>query len=91
MARAVNCNLPLYADDYCLIFRDKSIERIEINLNRNCNMFCDWFLGNRLTVHFGEDKTKSIIFRRKNCKNLKKLDIRRGNIMIKQHSTVTYL
>ena len=33
----------------------------------------------------------SILFGRKNSKNLKKLDIRRGDIMIKQHSTVTHL
>ena len=91
MARAVDCELLLYADDSCLIFRDKSIEHIESNLNRNFNTLCDWFLENRLSIHFGEDKTKSILFGRKNCKNFKKLDIRRGDIMIKQHSMVTYL
>ena len=91
MERAVDCDLLFYADDSCLIFRDKSIEQIEINLNRNFNMLCDWFLENRLSIHFGEDKTKSILFGRKNCNNLKKLDIRRGDIMIKQYSTVTYL
>ena len=65
--------------------------QIEINLNRNFNTLCDWFVENRLSIHFGEDKTKCILFGRKNCKNFKKLDIRRGDIMIKQHSTVTYL
>ena len=64
---------------------------MEINLNRNFNTLCDWFLENRLSIHFGEDKTKCILFGRKNCKNLKKLDIKRGDILIKQHSTVTYL
>ena len=89
MAGAVDCDLLLYADDSRLIFRDKSIKQIEINLNRNFNTLCDWFLENRLSIHFGEDETKSILFGRKNCKSLKKLDIRRGDIMIKQHSTVT--
>ena len=88
MAGAVDCDLLLYADDSCLIFRDKSIEQIEINFT---NTLCDWLLEDRLSIHFGEDKTKSILFGRKNCKNLKKLDIRGGDIMIKQHSTVTYL
>ena len=69
----------------------QSIEQIEINLNRNFNTLCNWFLENRLSIHFGEDNTKCILFGRKNCKNLKKLDIRRGDILIKQHSTVTYL
>ena len=43
-ARTVDCNLLLYADDSCVIFRDKSIKQIEIKLNRNFNTLCDWFL-----------------------------------------------
>ena len=84
MARVVDCDLLLYADESCLIFRDKSIQQIEININRNFNTLCDRFLENMLSNHFGEDKTKSILFGRKNVKNLRKLDIRRGDIMIKQ-------
>ena len=91
MAQAVDCDLLLYADDSCLICKDKSIEKIESKLNRNLNALCDLFLENRQSTHFGEDKTKSILFWRKNSKNLEKLDIRRGDIMIKQHSMVTYL
>ena len=91
MARAVNCDLLLYADDSCLIFRDKDIEQIETILNKNFNSLCDWFVENKLSIHFGEDKTKSILFGRKKCKNMKKLEIRRGEIKIKQHSMVTYL
>ena len=91
MARAVDCDLLLYADDSCLIFRDKSIEQIESKLNRNFNALCHWFLEKKLSIHFGEDKTKSILFGRKKCKNLRKLDIRKGDIKSKQHSTVTYL
>ena len=33
----------------------------------------------------------SILFSHKKCKNLEKLDIRRGDIKIKQHSKVKYL
>ena len=75
MARAVNCDLLLYADDSCLIFRDKDIEQIETILNKNFNSLCDWFVENKLSIHFGEEKTKSILFGRKKCKNLNKLDI----------------
>ena len=81
----------LYADDSCLIFRDTDVERIENNLNRNFNSLCNWFVENKLSIHFGEDKTKSILFARKKYKNLKKMNIRRGDIEIKQHSVVTYL
>ena len=91
MARAVDCDLLLYVDDSCLIFRDTDVERIENNLNRNFNSLCNWFVENKLSIHFGEDKTKSILFARKKYKNLKKMNIRRGDIEIKQHSVVTYL
>ena len=37
MARAVDCDLLLYADDSYLIFRDKDIEKIDSTLNRNFN------------------------------------------------------
>ena len=60
LARAVDCDLLLYADDSCLIFRDKNIEQIEINLNRNLNTLCNWFLENRPSIHFGEDKTPKV-------------------------------
>ena len=65
MAWAVDCDLLLHADDSCLIFRDKDIEKIDSTSNRNFNSLCDWFLENKLSIHFGEDKTKSILFGRK--------------------------
>ena len=62
MERAVDCDLLLYADDPCLIFRDKNIEQIENTLNRDFSSLCDWFVENKLSIHFGEDKTKSSLF-----------------------------
>ena len=52
---------------------------------------CDWFVDNKLSIHFGEDKTKSILFASKFKKNFKKLYIKYGDIQIKQHSKVKYL
>ena len=47
---------------------------------------------NKLSIHFGEDKTKSILFTSKRkIKKLQKLEIIYFNIVIKQHSRVTYL
>ena len=66
ISEAVNCELLLYADDTCLIFQHNDIE-IEIQFNRNFTLICDWFLDNKLSIHFGKDKTKSIIFSSK-CK-----------------------
>ena len=53
---------------------------------------CDWFVDNKSSIHFGEDKTKSIFFAStfKN-KNIKNLNIKYGDIQIKQHSKVKYL
>ena len=53
---------------------------------------CDWFVDSKLSVHFGEEKTKSILFETKRqLKNQRDLDLRYGDIEIKQHSRVTYL
>ena len=92
MPQSVSCDLLLYADDSCLIFTGKEIEKIETQLNKDFNSICDWFIDNKLSIHFGEDKTKSIIFgSQRKLKSLKELDIRRDDIKIKQHSEVTYL
>ena len=51
-----------------------------------------WFVDNKLSIPFGEDKTKSILFTSKHkIKKLQKLEIIYNNIRIKQHSQVTYL
>ena len=53
--------------------------------------FCDWFVDNKLSIHFGEDKTKSIPFASKlREKNTRQLNIKYKDINIKQHSEVTY-
>ena len=62
MVQAVNCDLLFYADDAGLIFQYKGINMIEHQLNRNFSNICDWFMDNKLIIHFIEDKTKSILF-----------------------------
>ena len=92
MPQAVECNLLLYADDTCLIFQHKDISEIERILNKNFSSLCDWFVDNKLSIHFGEDKTKSILFSSKHMiKKSKPLNIIYKNIKIKQYSKVTYL
>ena len=92
MPQSVDCDLFLYADDTCVGVTGKYIKTIENNLNRNFNSLCDWFVENRLSIHFGEDKTKSIVFgSKRRLKNINKLAIRRGNIKISQQNKVTYL
>ena len=92
MSQAGKCDLFLYADDLCLACQHKDINEIEKQLNVDFSNICDWFVDNKLSIHFGEDKTKSILFASKfKNKNIKKLNIKYGDIKIKQHSKVKYL
>ena len=92
MSQAVKCNLFLYADDSCLVCQHKDINEIEKQLNKDFESICDWFVDNKLSIHFGDDKTKSILFATKfKIKKVRKLNIKYGDIQIKQHSKVKYL
>ena len=61
MFQALKPNLFLYADDPCLVLQGKDVKEIEKQLNRDSTNICKWFVDNRLRIHFGEDKTKSIL------------------------------
>ena len=90
--QAVNSELLLYADDTCLIYMGKAIQKIEEQLNSDFTSLCEWFIDNKLSVHFGEEKTKSILFgTKRQLKDQRDLDLKYGDIEIKQHSKVTYL
>ena len=92
MPMAVKCNLFLYADDTCLVFPSKNVKDIEKQLNEDFTNIWDWFIDNKLSIHVGEDKTKSIPFASKRkIKKLNRIEMIYKNIRIKQHSRVTYL
>ena len=58
----------------------------------SCSPICNWFVDNKLSIHFSEAKTKSIFFACKHrIKKLQKLEIIYNNICIKQHSRLSYL
>ena len=51
--------------------------QIEKRLNEDFENLCDWSVDNKLSIHFGEDKTKSILFARKRrAKNICQLNIK---------------
>ena len=82
----------LYADDSYLVFHGKDVIEIEKQLKGNFTKICQWFVDNRISIHFGKDKTTSIIFASKRkIQKVPKLNISCKNIKIKQHSKVTYL
>ena len=92
LKRFVDFDLFLYADVFCLVYQHKDVSKTEQNLNKNFSSICDWFVDNKLSIHFGEDKTKCILFGTKQKLNKTgSLNIRHGTIQIKQYHTVTYL
>ena len=92
MSQAVKCNLFVYADDSCLVCQHEYIKETEKQLNKDFENIYDWFVDNKLSIYFGNDKTKSILFATKfKIKKVRKLNIKYGDIQIKQHSKVKYL
>ena len=89
---AIDCDFFLYAYDSCLVYQHKDVKEIERNLKVNFSNVCDWFVDNKLSIHFVEVKTKCILFGTKNRLNkVSSLDIKYGEIHNKQYHTVTYL
>ena len=62
MPQAVDCDLFLYADDIYLLFQHKDLEQVKEELTKNFSNICDWFVDNKWSIHFGKDKTKSMIY-----------------------------
>ena len=62
MPQAVTSTLILYEDDSRILYQHKDVEQIEKRLNEDFKKLCNWFIDNKLSIHFGEDMTKSILF-----------------------------
>ena len=69
----------------------KDTKTIEKQLNKDLNSLSEWFFDNKLSIHFGAEKTKSILFGSKKRLKRHDLDISYGNNKVKQHSKVTLL
>lgn len=76
----------LYPDRTSIFCHDKDVTEIEIVLNKEFAHACDRFGDNKLSIHFNEDKTKSILF--SGDKNLPGLNITYNNDRIKQYRMV---
>ena len=76
--QAVKCDLFLYADDTCLTFQHENMKEIEEQLILNFSLYSlfDWFINDKLSIHLGKDKIKSILFGTKlNIKRAEPLNI----------------
>ena len=64
----------LFADS-CLCTNIKTVQ--EKRLNEDSGSICVWFADNKLCIHFGDYKTKSILFASKQrAKNIRTLNIK---------------
>ena len=79
----------LYADDTFIFYQYENVKKIENILNKEFPSLYQWFIDNELSIHFGEDKTKSILFSK--TRGLKEINISFAGHSIKQHETVEYL
>ena len=70
-------------------YQHKDVTKIENVLNKEFENGCKRFVGNRLSIHFGEDKTKYILFNME--KDLPELKIALDNNRIKQSHVAEYL
>ena len=77
------------ADDVIIFYQHKDVTEIENNLSKESVCVCEWFVDNKLSIHFSEDKTKFILFSTE--KNLPAFNITFNNNRIKQFHTVEYL
>ena len=89
MLQVVGSDSLLYADDTCIVFQHKSAIEIEKQLIRDFSSLCDWFVDNKLSIHCGQDKTKSISFVTKHkLRKAKSLNIVYNGIEIEQDANV---
>ena len=92
MPQAKTSTLLLYPGNSCILYQHKDIKHIEKRLTKEFENLCGWFFDNKLSIHFGEDKAKSIFFASKQrVKNIRQLNFEYKDINIRQHSEVTYL
>ena len=86
LPQAVVSDSLLYADDTCIIFQHKNVTEIKKQQLRDFSSLRDWFVDSKLSVHFCQDKTKSILFGTKHkFRNAKVFNIMYNGIEIKQY------
>ena len=79
----------MYVDDTYIFYQDEDVTKIENALNEEFSKLYLWFIENKLSIHFGEDKTKFILFLK--VKALKKIGMSFAGHSIKYLNTVGYL
>ena len=58
----------LCADDTCVFYQDKDVYKIKDVLNKEFAALYEWFIDEKSSVYFGEDKTNSLSFLKLNVR-----------------------
>ena len=75
-----------------ITFQYETVKEIEDQLKFNLSSLCNWFIDNKLSIHLGEVKTRSILCGTKfNIKRTKPSNIVYDNVKVRQYSKVTCL
>ena len=73
-------------------FRAQQEIPTESQYQHGFSSLCDWIMDNKLSIHLGEHKTKSILFGTKlKIKQAETLNIIYCNVKLNQYTKVTYL
>ena len=78
----------LYANDIGTFYQHEDVKKIESVLNKEFSSLCQWFIDTKLSIHFGGDKIKFILFSK--ARGLREVASFACHYM-KQHETVEYL
>ena len=52
----------MYANDIYIFYQYEDVHKIQHVLNEKFSWLYQWFIDNKLLMHSGEDKTKSVLF-----------------------------
>ena len=83
MLQAITSTLLLYVDDSCICTNIRTWCKLKNDSMKTLETFLTGFFYNRLSIHFSEDKTESILFASKQrAKNICQLNIKYKDINI---------
>ena len=51
----------LYADDTYIFYQHEDVKSFENVLSKEFLSLCQWFIDNKLSIHFGDEKTRSTL------------------------------
>ena len=72
--QTLKSTLLLYADGSYILYQHKEVDEIEKQIKTE--NICNWFVDSKLSIHFGKDKAKSILFASKQrLQNVRQLDL----------------